>query len=410
MARVVDNTDSRRFDSSPLFLDVETTTHNKGHPFDPRNKLVSYVYKTGILDASFKYHSDPGFSSDIASSHQGKVVLVGFNIKFDLHWASSANVVDSDSSSVQIWDCQLAEFVLSGQKDKLLSLDEVLERYGLPLKKGDLVKEYWEVGVQTDEIPVEILKEYNLADVEPLPQVFQYQWDRCTPLQRKLVFLLGEDMKVLMEMERKGIKFDKEGAQRKLDELKGSLEKVEAELQALLPPIQMGKFNWDSGDHLSALLYGGEITFDYATEEESVYKSGDKKGQAYTKRSWKTETVLFPQRFKPLEGTEVKKTKDDPKATTRFFQVDDPTLKQLTTRSKENKHLLTLLMERAKQIKLAEMLTTLFEKSETMNWQDGCIHPQYNQNIVATGRLSSSGPNMQNQPPAVDEFLVSRYD
>jgi len=403
----VDNTDSSQFDSDPLFLDChnppsstifldcETTTHNKGHPFDPRNRLVSYV-----VNGEFHYHSDPNFR---VRTYGTAPTFVGFNIKFDLHW------VDVPLDDVKIWDCQLAEFVLSGQKDKLMSLDETLERYGLPLKKGDLVKEYWAAGVQTDKIPVEILKEYNLADVEPLPQVFQYQWERCSPLQRKLVFLLGEDMKVLMEMERKGIKFDKEGAQRKLDELKRSLEKIEEQLRSFLPPIQHGVFNWDSGDHLSALLYGGELAFDYATEEPSVYKSGDKKGQEYVKRSWHVETCDFPQRFKPLENSEVKKTRDAPGTTTKFYQTDDPTLKQLTTRNKESKLLLSLLAERAKQIKLAEMLTTLFEKTATMNWQDGCIHPQYNQNIVATGRLSSSGPNMQNQPPAVDEFLITRY-
>lgn len=386
-------------------LDVETTTHNKGHPFDPRNKLVSYVYKYSGSSPCFKYFNDPDFLATVYGTLGGGSVVVGFNVKFDLHWLTCV-----DLDTVKIWDCQLAEFVLSGQKDKLLSLDEVLERYGLPLKKGNLVNEYWEAGVQTDEIPVEILKEYNIADVEPLPQLFEYQWARCSPLQRKLVFLLGEDMKVLMEMERNGIKFDKENAQRKLDELKGTLVQIEERLAAFLPPIQHGVFNWDSGYHLSALLYGGTITFPYAVEEQSVYKSGDKKGQAYIKRSWFSENVVFVQRFKPLENSEIKKSKEDPDATTRFYQTDEPTLKQLKSRRKEDKDLLSTLQERGKILKLAEMLTTLFEKFDTMKWENNLIHPQYNQNIVATGRLSSSGPNMQNQPPAIDEFFVSRYD
>lgn len=389
-----------------IFLDVETTTHNKGHPFDPRNKLVSYVVDDS-KGPVFKYFTDPDFGKRIVVGvWSNRPTIVGFNAKFDLHWLG--NRIDLDE--VDIWDCQLAEFVYSGQKDRLLSLDETLARYGLDAKKSNLVHGYWAAGIQTDEIPVDILKEYNLGDVQPLKALYHIQQKLLSQEQANLVRLLGEDMKVLMEMERKGIKFDIEAATKKIQEILSEVEEHEKQLKEYLPGIEHSKFNWDSGDQLSAFLYGGRIAFPYALESQAAYKSGPKKGESYTKREWFTETVYFPQRFKPLKDTEVKKTRENGPEGPHYYQVDEPTLKQLVARRKEDKNVLALLMERSRKIKVAEMLQSILDQFQEKHWSDGCIHPQYNQNIVITGRLSSSAPNMQNQPPEVDEFLVSKYD
>jgi DNA polymerase I-like protein with 3'-5' exonuclease and polymerase domains len=70
---------------------------------------------------------------------------------------------------------------------------------------------------------------------------------------------------------------------------------------------------------------------------------------------------------------------------------------------------LALLNERSTQIKVAEMVESIMNKKTAMNWQDNFLHPQFNQNAVVTGRLSSSAPNMQNTPLEIDELLVSRY-
>lgn len=380
---------------SPQFLDVETTTHNKGHRFDPRNQLVSYV-----INNEFYYFSDPNFKTGL-DKH---TLIVGFNIKFDLHW------LDIPLEDVSIWDCQLAEFVLNGQRGAYQSLDELLEVYGLPPKRKHEVHAMWEAGIQTTDIPIPILKDYNLSDVEPLQQVYEYQRQRVSPNQEKLIFLMGEDMKVLIEMERNGILFDREAATKALANNHDKVRQIEEELAKFLPPIQHGTFNWDSGDHLSALLYGATLSFPYAIESAAVYKSGDKKGQAYIKREWKEENVHFKQRFKPLEGSEVSKTIGKPPEDNHFYQVDDPTLKKIKPTHKEDKNLTTLLGQRAKTIKICEMVESLFKQFDKYQWENNLIHPNYNQNVVVTGRLSSSSPNMQNQPPEIDEFFVSRFD
>lgn len=386
-------------------LDGETTTYNKGHRFDPRNKLISYSFKRSLHPIYFKYFTDPDFNHAFWDDTESTSCVVGFNIKFDIHWLSSMGTFNK----VKIWDCQLAEFVYTGQQEAFASLNECLEKYGLETKK-DLVKELWKAGFQTDEIDVGILEEYNKWDVQQTEALFKVQMELLSDDQKRLVFILGEDLKVLAHMERAGVLFDKDGASQKLAQTKTLVSECENSLKTFLPEIKHGKFNWDSGDQVSAFLYGGTIVFDYAISEEAVYKSGQKKGQSYIKNTWFSETVVFPQRFKPLENTEVKKTKDASPSATHFYQTDEPTLKQLSARSKEDKKIIELLLERAAQNKVAEMFQGLFDKFEEKQWQDNLIHASFNQNVARTGRLSSSGPNMQNTPPELDEFLVSRYD
>lgn len=389
-----------------LVFDVETSTISKGHPFDPRNRLVSYACVSNG-DITFKYYTDPDFIPFLKGAVERADCLVGFNIKFDTHWL--ANVGIKLQTNHKVWDCQLAEFIYTGQEHRFASLNDTCKEYGLPVKT-DLVAEYWNQGVSTENIPLSILKEYNCWDVQLTKMLFDVQQRMLSEKQKRLVWLEGEDLKTLQAAEWAGVKFDTAKADEKVTKYTSDINGIERLLNDYLPDgIPEGAFNYDSGDHLSALLYGGEIQFKWATESPAVYKTGEKAGQSYIQRRWFTTAIPFDQRFKPLEGTEVKKTAEDPSATTRFYQTDAPTLKQLKSRKKENGVLLELLAERSGKIKVVEMVESIRGKIKNMNWQDDLIHPQYNQNVVITGRLSSSAPNMQNTPVEVDELLVSRY-
>lgn len=377
-----------------LTFDFETTTHNKGHPFDARNFAVSYATLEtvgGESNSNFRYYLDPDFSSFLCDRVADATVLVGFNLKFDLHWLRNLSS-KCNLSRVKIWDCQLAEFIYSGQEARYASLNETCEKYGLPTKIN-LVEDHWNRGIDTRDIPVPILEEYNRWDVQLTKMLFDVQQGLLSERQKRLVWLEGEDLKALQAAEYAGIRFDTEKATQRLAKYKSDVEAIDNRLSEYLPDgIPKMGFNYNSGDHLSALLYGGTIVFSYATETPAVYKSGEKKGQNYIQRKWHKISVDFPQRFKPLEGTEVKKTKDNPTASVRFYQVDAPTLSQLKTRDKDSRQILTLLQERAAATKVAEMIESVLNLMEKKNWDKGYIHGQFNQNVVITGRLSSSAP------------------
>ena len=388
-----------------LFADVETTTLNKGHPFNPNNFLVSYAYRIDS-DSGFKYYSDPDFLGPIRGRLELLSCYVNFACKFDLHWFRNHGI--SLPLTCKIWDCQLAEFVLNNQKGAYGSLNDALATYGLE-SKSDKVKEYWDAGVSTEKIPVPILEEYNVRDVAQTQSLYHMQQAVMSEKQKALVYALGEDLRTLAEAEYNGIKWDSDGANKKLTTLSEKITAINTTLSTYLPVISHGKFNWDSGDCLSALIYGGTLEFLYSVPEPSVYKSGPSKGQSYVKNRWFTEVVSFPSRFKPLEGTELKKTKGVEGVRTRFYAVDDPTLAQLKTRKGTDKDLIQLLRERSKLLKVAEMIESINKKRTELNWQDDLLHAQFNQNVAITGRLSSSNPNMQNTPAEIDELLVSRY-
>lgn len=389
-----------------LFLDGETSIYNNGNPFDPRNFLVSYV--TILNDkCDFKYYTDPDFRNYATQQLVSCDILCGFNAKFDVHWLRNIGVVIPDH--VKIWDLQLAEFIYSGQSLPYDSLDEACNRYGLP-RKPDLVREFWSRGISTEHIPIPILQEYNVHDVETNRALYAIQQDLLDERQKNLVLLEGEDLKTLQSAEYAGIKYDVDRAEHLVLEQANKLSELKQSLFRYLPDgIPDGCFNWNSGDHLSAFLYGGEIKFDYPVSTESVYKSGDKKGETYTRNRWLHTTISFPQRFKPLEGTEVAKTKERPPWETHFYQTDAPTLQQLKAKTKESKDILSTLHTLAKEEKIGGMAESLLKKMKEMHWENNMLHPSFNQNVVVTGRLSSSTPNMQNQPPEIDKLLVSRY-
>jgi DNA polymerase-1 len=86
----------------------------------------------------------------------------------------------------QVWDCQLAEYLLEGmvQQAHMLSLDEVAPRYGGQLK-FDEVKALWQAGVQTDDIEPKLLLRYlcgegtDLGDVGNTLKIAQAQIARA---------------------------------------------------------------------------------------------------------------------------------------------------------------------------------------------------------------------------------------
>jgi DNA polymerase I-like protein with 3'-5' exonuclease and polymerase domains len=298
----------------------------------------------------------------------------------------------------------LAEFILSGQTNSFASMESLCERYGIPGKE-DAVAQYWAQGIDTDKIPVEILQEYGNGDVERTWKIYQAQLNdpRMTPKLHKLILLDGADLLVLQEMEQNGLKYDIERSKAEAERLRAELTETD---NFLLDLADRFPINLDSGDHLSAFLYGGEVVIERTEPITLVYKTGPRKGEEYTRnRVVEVQRKNFPGYFKPLAKSEIaRSTPERP-----LYSSAEPILKQLKCRSKIQQRIIESLLRRAELSKLIETyLIKLPELIEEMEWGE-YLHGQYNQVVARTGRLSSSKPNMQNNPSEVDRMLITRY-
>jgi DNA polymerase I-like protein with 3'-5' exonuclease and polymerase domains len=386
-------------------FDFETPTKNKGGPFTASNKCsVSYSVQVEDNPVAFHYYTEIDYLTELRASFEKARLLIAHNAKFDLHWARKHGIVASNGC--RIWDTQVAEFIITGQQGAYPSLNECLAKYGIG-QKDDKIAEYWALGIDTHEIPVDELRFYNNLDVELTYKLYLKQQEVMTDKQKKLCLVMGLDLLVLAEMEWNGVKFDKELCRTKADETAKELKVITDELLEYAPSRDV---NLDSGHQLSCILYGGAFeltTVDHVTQE--IYKSGKRKGQEYSKNHYRTEVYNCDGWFTPLRGSETKLVSKVGEHNYRIYQTGEDVLKQLRKPTKQHKRIIELLLKRAE---LAKLMDTYYGKIpamlETMEWGD-YLHGQYNQVTAATGRLSSSNPNMQNFSGDVDQLLITRF-
>jgi len=377
-------------------LDFETSRFPDAHPHRKSARAISWA----AIDEGqwFRYYTDPDFSSFLQKVLNDTTLLIGINLKFDIAWAK--NIGCTIPMGIRIWDCQLAEYILSGQTKSFASMDELCDRYGIEGKRGGL-EEYWNAGIETRDIPLSILEKYNVGDVRRTLQIYESQLKdgRMTDALKKLILLQGLDLLVLLQMEENGILYNKQASLDKGNEVLAQLEEIKEELQK---EIEFEHFNLDSGDHLSAFLYGGVVSIDLFSPVTSVYKSGPRQGQEYMQNKFQ-ETIRreFPGLFKPLPKTALKKE--------GMYQTGEPVLRQLPCRTKKQRRVIELLLKQAELSKqVGSFLHALPELIDKMEWGD-VIHATYNQCVARTGRLSCSKPNAQQWDEETSRFWISRY-
>lgn len=371
-----------------IFLDSEVTTWSKGSPFDGRNFLVCLGWITEHGERGIWFAGEPEDRMRAVLSLSD--LWVFFNAKFDLHWIRKTLEIQYPK---RIYCAQVAEFVLNGQSPQYPSLDGVAESYGIP-GKFDLVKrEYWDKGINTHKIPRPILTDYCLQDIEVTRKIYNLQQKRITPQNKTLLSLEMQDLIVLEDVEWNGLKFNQEKVQEKEKELEREISELQKSLDIY---HNVPNFNWSSPAHLSALLYGGTIKEDRRIPI-GTFKSGKKVGDV----RYKVEKVVhnLPRMYKPPKGSELAKE--------GLWSVDEDTLLSIKGGKKE-------LIEKILKVKeLSKRQSTyvagLLKKHREQHQEAGYIHGQYNQVVAATGRLSSSSPNMQNFPEAILDIFETRF-
>ena len=380
---------------SYLALDVETTISNKGNPFDKSNKLC-YVGLSGNKVYDIEYSDEPYKEklSLIQQAIDDALVLVGFNIKFDLHWLRNYGI---KFKGKRIWDCQLVHFILTGQQNPYPSLNDVASYYKLESKLDEVKEQYWNNGIDTTEIPADILEAYLIQDVKLTEQVMACQMKEVNerPELKRLISLHNQDLLVLEEMEYNGIRYDYDQSKELGEQLQGEIDELDKELYRY---HLHSEFNPNSVDHLSAFLYGGYIK---SRVQVAIghYKTGKRSGEI--KYKWEEQIKELPQRVKPLPNTALAKE--------GLYSTDERTLRML----KGNKEAMEILEIILKRSTLEKRKSTYYQGLcnliDENNWTKGDIHGQLNQCVARTGRLSSSKPNLQNFDGEIKSLFTSRY-
>lgn len=374
-----------------LTSDFEVTTSNKGNPFDQTNKAVCLGLKDNDEDAWCDFTLD----SSIQNYCNPDVwdLYVFFNAKFDLHWYRRLGFKLPN----KIWCCQVAEFLLSGQKERYPSLDATAQRYGLGTKEDEVKLHYWDKGIDTDAIPQDILSTYCCQDVSLTYQIYLKQLEqfKAQPKLYKLFKLMCQDLLVLEEMEWNGLVYDKQLCEERSINIGKEIAAIQEQLHHVYPELAI---NFGSGDQLSAWLYGGSI---YSEDKEHIgfFKTGAHKGEPKYKNVIR-ETVL-PRLVEPLKNSELKKE--------GYYATDEATLQKL--KGPAAKKYVGPLLKLAELQKLdSTYYKGLPKKAKEMNWPEGKIHGQFNQVVAQTGRLSSSQPNLQNFSGDCLDIFITRFD
>ncbi len=411
-------------DKEALFQvwDVETTMEDRNpdrsasNPFYKDNRIVMLGVGVMMEDETFISGTIP--VADISCKTQPDArgdMIVGHNIKFDLHYMRPYMGVVGLKETMDkcaIWDTQIAAYVLSGQRDKMTSLDDLCRLYSLDTKKGaghEEITEMFKNGLGAQHADQEKLAEYLKHDLEQTGRVALIQMRIASDAQFNLIAQMGDALKAVCEMEYNGMHvnlelirtYHIEIVNRMLD-LQQTMEKEfhlihpDAEELLLYKPNAL-----TSNQVLSCILFGGQINYTAKTSV-GIYKSGAKKGQVKFRNLEKT--ITFKRQRNPEGITEA--TKVHTKHGDIVYKVDENVFEKLPT------HVLpiqihALFKALLEMKKYAKVSGTYYDNFESMADEDSIIHHTLHQTTTNTGRLSSAKPNMQNVPMSGDNPLLN---
>lgn len=438
-------------------------------PFHGTNELISVGVKdidTGKHWYYFFNHKDITDDNTLKDSFDGvqyllnkASLLIGHNFKHDLIWLLSCGF---KVPCKKFWDTMIVEYVLAkGQVGQSFSLEALCEKHDLPLKKVHLTK-----GSKFQDLPKETIEEYGIGDLDSTEALFKKQELRLYEKKNRslvpTINMMNEFMEVLTKWQCNGIKIDRKELERvrkeyveEKDALVKRLNKIARNVLGDTP------FNLNSPDDRSMLLYSRRIKdknewkkkFNIGTDARGKKKRRPRMRPKEFKDAVRglTEVVYRTtasqcktckgagrHTFTRKDGSESKAkrickdcggagalyTRQNRVAGFKFIpeSVKDVSAGGFETNHKKLLHLSKIApSDEAKEFVLglirlnavSTYISTFCDGILNNLTKRNFLHTNFNQAITATGRLSSSDPNFQNQPRGntfpVRRAVISRF-
>lgn len=318
---------------------------------------------------------------------------VGHNLKFDfgfMYHEDHENVLKMLKGDTPVWDTQVAEYV---NGNGLLSLEAACEKHGVPFKKDDEIKEYWEQGYDTDDISADKLAAYLRGDLKATDALFRKQW--ASFKNKKLIVEMSKVSLALAFIEQEGMYVDEDALLKYAETLINEQHALEKDVLKNLYERGWPKdeeFKPNSAAHLELLFFGGALT---RQERQCVGKY--KNGKDKFKKVDVTHPITAPKNSGELQVTERTAT-GKPKFDDNWFNNNTGIVDEVDA------------VYRIRGIK-KEMSTFVEGVAANRSDKTGLLHGDFNHCITRTGRLSSSNPNLQNltNKSEFKKVFTSRY-
>lgn len=297
--------------SSILFIDIETQNNpyygGVAAPYCPDNYIVESGFRTDRTDSdgtavgivgSVRYDSREDFLAASPTEwlpiEPDTWLIVAHNAAYEISWflTYARDLFEGFlKRGGRVFDTMQGEYIASDFQNLYPSLDETAPKYG-GTHKIDGVKLLWNQGVLTADIDPTLLHDYLVNG--DIPNTALCFYGQCALFaergQMPMVWERMEAVTALAFCEFNGVYVDMPTARANQKEQEDAIRNLRELLQTFLPELPEGfEFNWNSGYHMSALVYGGMVKYKckvpydppkYVKKEiqDGVYKSGRNKG------------------------------------------------------------------------------------------------------------------------------------
>ena len=387
--------------------------------------------------------------------------VVAHNAKFDVAWLREIGI----ECDVKIIDTMINEYVLSKGIRNKLSLDALSTKYNVTRKEG-MLSDALSKGLNYSDMTSEDQISYLSHDVIATAEVFQKQEARFKLYLNKSLIpirdLMCEFCSVLTDIERSGMAIDLQI----LQQVDLEYEQEQAQLNSYLNQKVrdlMGdlEVNLSSPEQLSQVIYSCKLV-DKNTWKDEMNIGVDARGKPLIRpnidiksfrnvltkcfnRSHKVRAIKCAacdgrgEYYKvKKDGSIFKKATKCPHCLGKGIVYDNlpergglnisPRVSLASAGGfKTDKNTLTTLLKEVTDPEAKKFLESIVRLSAIETYRsafiegirkgiksDALLHANFNQCITATGRLSSSSPNLQNMPKGrlfpVRKAFVSRFE